>query len=140
MQEIETIQLNIPAMHKYLNVVGACLAEVMARIDNLPEAASVTYNVQLAVHEICTNIVEHAYGNIESNRITITMSLAEQLRRLEVELHDTGSTFDLTAVRPPAFDTLHEGGYGLFLVRELMDEVTYDPQPGNNRWRLTKYF
>lgn len=139
MREIETIRLDIPATHKYLNVVGACLAEIMARIDNLPDATLAIYNVQLAVHEICTNIVEHAYGNAGTQRITIMMSLAEQPRRLEVELHDTGRAFDLATVRPPAFDTLQEGGYGLFLVRELMDEVSYEPQPGNNRWRLTKY-
>jgi serine/threonine-protein kinase RsbW len=140
MQEMETIQLNVPASHKYLNVVGACLTEVMARIDDLPEAAIVTYNVQLAVHEICTNIVEHAYENTGTNRIAITISPAEQPKRLVVELHDTGRAFDLAAAREPTLDAPQERGYGLFLVRQLMDEVLYDPQPGNNRWRLTKYF
>jgi serine/threonine-protein kinase RsbW len=139
MQEIETIELNIPATHKYLNVVGACLAEVMTRIDDLPEAAILTYNVQLAVHEICTNIVEHAYQNTATNRIAMTISLAAQPQRLVVELRDTGRAFDLAAVQTPTLDNPQEGGYGLFLVRELMDEVSYDPQPGNNRWRLTKY-
>jgi serine/threonine-protein kinase RsbW len=140
MQEMETIELNVPATHKYLNVVGACLAEVMARIDGLPEAAIATYNVQLAVHEICTNIVEHAYESIATNRITIMISPADQPKRLVVELHDTGKAFDLAAAHQPTLDAPQERGYGLFLVRELMDEVLYDPQPGNNRWRLTKYF
>jgi anti-sigma regulatory factor (Ser/Thr protein kinase) len=29
-------------------------------------------------------------------------------------------------------------GYGLFLMRSLLDEVRYEPQAGNNRWRLVK--
>lgn len=139
MQEMDTIELNIPATHTYLNVVGACLAGILARVEGVDEHAVVSYNVQLAVHEIITNIVEHAYGQRAGGRVMIRVLLAAQPRRLVVELQDTGRAFDVSAIDPPELDTAQEGGYGLFLARALLDEVHYEPQTGNNRWRLTKY-
>jgi serine/threonine-protein kinase RsbW len=136
--ESDTIRLNLPATHKYLNVLGACITELLARVDGLVEPAVVSYNIQLAVHEACTNIVEHAYADLPLGRIEITFTLVEQPRRLIVDVHDTGHSFDISSVPAPDLDEAQIHGYGLFLIRSLMDEMTYIPQPGNNRWHLVK--
>jgi serine/threonine-protein kinase RsbW len=138
MNEPDTIRLDVPATYRYLNVVGACITEVLARVEGLAEPAMVAYRVNLAVHEICANIVEHAYAGQPEGRIAVTVVLITQPRSLIIDLHDTGRSFDPACVLAPNLNEGQVGGYGLFLVRELMDDVIYQPQPGSNCWRLVK--
>ena len=91
----------------------------------------------LSVHEICTNIIEHAYDN-KGGRIEIAIYLDEQSGVLTIDLFDKGHSFDLEAVPQPDLDDVPIRGYGLFLVRELMDTVTYSSASEKNHWRLVK--
>lgn len=135
----DVIRLDLPATYRYLNMLGTCLSDVVARIDGLAEADVIAYNVQLAVHEVCTNIVGHAYGDTGAGRIRVEITIMHQPHQLIVDLHDTGRAFDLDHVPAPQLGDAQVHGYGLFLVRELMDEVRYTPCGGDNRWRLVKY-
>ena len=58
----DVICLELPGTAKYLNVLTACIGEMLGRVEGLVEADQTIYNIQLAVHEGCTNIVDHAYG------------------------------------------------------------------------------
>ena len=136
-QQADVVRLNLPASYKYLNVVSSCLAAVLERLEGVVEREAVTYNVELAVHETCTNIVEHAYAGT-SGRIEVAISVCDAPRQVVVEVHDTGRAFDLTQVKEPDLEQAHTNGYGLFLMHRLVDEVTYAPQSGNNHWRLVK--
>lgn len=132
----DTILLELPATHKYLNVLGAVLAEVVLRVENLQDPNAL-YNVQLAVHEACTNIVDHAYDGVPG-RIQIRISLDVQTQELVVTLQDNGRTFDPTLVNPPDLEKAQVRGYGLHLMQQLLDEVTYIPLDQGNFWRLVK--
>jgi serine/threonine-protein kinase RsbW len=136
-QQADVVRLDLPASYKYLNVVSSCLAAVLERLEGVSERETVAYNVELAVHETCTNIVEHAYGGMPG-RIEVAISVCNAPRQVVVEVHDTGRAFDLNQVKEPDLDQAHTNGYGLFLMHRLVDEVTYAPQSGNNHWRLVK--
>jgi serine/threonine-protein kinase RsbW len=133
----EVIRLDLPATHKYLNLLGACISEMLSRVEDVDDLAAKAYNLQLAVHECCANIVDHAY-DANDGRIRATLTLAEHPRRIVVEIHDSGRTFEPEHVPQPVLGEPQVRGYGLFLMRQLLDEVDYLPQPGDNRWRLVK--
>lgn len=133
----DVIRLDVPATHKYLNLLSACVGEMLSRLDDLREMQTTIYNMQLAVQECCANIVDHAYKDTDG-RITATLTLIHEPRRMVVELHDNGRSFEPEIVPQPTLGEPQIRGYGLFLMRELLDEVDYFPQPGNNRWRLLK--
>ena len=135
----ETVELSLPADYKYLNVIGASIAALLERVQEISDKAAVTYSIELAVHEICTNIVEHAYKG-RTARIQVAMHLHEKLRRLVIELIDSGQPFDWSAVAEPDLDVPQEGNYGLFLVRNLVDELDYRREKDENFWRLVKHF
>ena len=130
-------RLDVPASVKSLPVVSNTFTAILEQVKALPEPETATYNVILSVHEICTNIIEHAYEN-KGGRIEITIQLDEASGQLTVDLFDNGKSFDLTAVPQPDFDNAPIRGYGLFLVHELMDSVTYSPAHKKNHWRLQK--
>jgi len=91
----------------------------------------------LAVDETCTNIIEHAYG-ATAGRVRVAFTFLDDPRRLAIDFDDSGQSFDLAQVQSPNLDEAQTSGYGIFLIRRLMDEVDYRPAPGNNRWRLVK--
>lgn len=138
-REPEVVRLDIPSNAKYLTLLSACIAEMLARADNLVQRETVTYNIQLAAHETCTNIIDHAYAGNKHSRIIIHLALLEQPYRLVIDLFDTGRSFDLDLTPAPNLDQPQVHGYGLFIVRSLMDEVVYQPQMGNNHWCLIKH-
>lgn len=138
-QPSELIRLDLPATHKYLNILGACISELLTRVEDVAERDAITYNLQLAAHEACANIIDHAYEGAVGCRILVTIILADCPRRLIIELHDTGCSFDPATVPAPNLDEAHDHGYGLFLMHSLMDEVTYTSRPEGNHWALVKH-
>lgn len=134
----EEVVLDLPATHKHLGVASACLAEYLSRVDGVQDAPTTVYNLQLAVQEVCANVVDHAYDGQPAGRIHLTLRLLARPLRLRVEVADTGRAFDPAELTEPDLDQPQEGGYGLFLVRSLVDGLVYEQTAGVNRWLLTK--
>jgi serine/threonine-protein kinase RsbW len=134
----ELVRLDIPANYRHLGVVSEAIADLLGALP-ITERSTVIYAVQLAAHEACSNIVEHAYAGRNDGRITLTLQLYQRPPSIVIEIDDDGTLFDLGAVPNPDLDHAHVRGYGVFLIRNLMDEMTYTPQRGGNHWRLVKY-
>jgi serine/threonine-protein kinase RsbW len=137
----EIFRFDIPAAFKFLNVISSSIKAIIEQIEVIAERDIVTHNVVLAVHEICANIVEHAYAE-KKGRIEIFVDLAMEPGRIIIDLIDKGKPFDINSVPLPDLDNAPVRGYGLFLARELMDEVIYQPGipsgKNSNLWRLKK--
>jgi serine/threonine-protein kinase RsbW len=131
------VELSLPAEHRYLKILGACIGELLAREEGMVEPGITINNIQLAAQEISANIVEHAYG-AASGRIDITMQVLQRPHRLVIQLLDMGVAFDPGTVAAPSLDAAHEGGYRISLARSLLDDLSYSTLPGGNIWRLTK--
>lgn len=135
--------LELPAEYHYLNVVSACLAALLEQVDDIAARDVVTYNVQLAVQEACTNIVDHAYAGRAGGRITVEIFLSAATsagvpRRLTVDLYDSGQPFDETQTTDASLDEPRVHGYGLLLMRGLTDGVQYERIGDRNHWQLLK--
>ncbi|MEF3273691.1 MAG: ATP-binding protein [Chloroflexus sp.] len=135
----ELIRLDLPARHAYLHLLSETIAEILRQMDITDE--TLIYNVQLSAHEVCTNIISHAYRNVSDGkgRINIIVTLHAQPPRIEIEIHDTGESFDPELVPQPNLSEAQIHGYGLFLIRHLMDVVSYTSNAHGNRWHLVKH-
>jgi serine/threonine-protein kinase RsbW len=137
MSDHSVVQLDVPATFGEVRKIDASLVELLQAAGNIDEG--LIYNMELAVHEICSNIVEHAYEGQSGGRIHAVISLSGSTsRELQIELSDAGQAFDPATVTPIDLDLPHEGGYGLFLAQALMDDVHYERRSGRNVWRLNK--
>ncbi len=139
---LKTIPFRYRADTTYLADVSRKVTTACRSLNNLPpdsKGDDFVYLVELAVSEICTNIIKHAYvgktGDI-SGRIVLT-DLG-----IQIDIYDQGNSFNPNAVPPPISDPMEpaEGGYGLHIVRQIMDIAEYEAgaQQGNH-WRLVKY-
>lgn len=138
LRQAELIHLDVPASYRYLRIIGECIAELIGHIDNLPDRDSLLYGIQLAAHEVCTNIVGHAYNNDCEARLSIELTLYLETYQLVMDFYDTGNPFDINTVQPPRLDEAQVHGYGLFIIHSLMDSVTYSSHTDGNHWRLVK--
>ena len=134
------VRLTAGATYQDVRTIDQALVDLLMGAGDIDETT--IHSIELAVHEVATNIVDHAYpdnpaGQIEAN-LTISGGTLGSKRRLAVELSDTGLPFDATAVAPVNLEVPQESGYGLFLAEALMDEVHYERRAGRNIWRLTK--
>jgi serine/threonine-protein kinase RsbW len=94
------------------------------------------YAIQLAVDEAATNIIEHAYKGNEPGDIDLK---CEPIRDgIKIVLSDHGRPFDPDSLPEPTLNVpieeLKPRGLGVFLIRQMMDEVEYqfDPETGNS--------
>lgn len=93
------------------------------------------YEIQLAVDEVCANVVQHAYRDAEPGYMEISCFLEDQM--LTIRVRDWGWGFDPDGVEVPDIEAPLEertlGGLGLFIIRSVMDRVTFafDPELGN---------
>ncbi len=77
------------------------------------------FDITLAAGEACTNAVEH--GHVTGGHFTIECAAEDDW--LKVTIHDTGKTGTCERVLP---EKHRVGGLGIFLIRELTDELTFD--------------
>lgn len=131
--------MEIPATLSHVHLLSRCACALAETIPNLAEPTVTLYNLELAIQEVAVNIVNHAYAGNEG-RIQMTLQLTEQRRQLTLVFHDTGDAFEPTLVPAPKLGELQEHGFGLFLVRALMDDVEYQSDATGNRWTLVKIF
>jgi serine phosphatase RsbU (regulator of sigma subunit)/anti-sigma regulatory factor (Ser/Thr protein kinase)/PAS domain-containing protein len=101
--------------------VAAFLADLRAPVE-------ISSDILLAVGEAAGNAYRH--GRRHEGRSEIRVRCEYQRPDLEVEIADDGAGFDEVAVaRRGTPDPLSQGGRGLFLMRELMDDVSVAPSP-----------
>jgi serine/threonine-protein kinase RsbW len=79
--------------------------------------------LELALSEAATNVIRHAYQGKEG--LPIEMVIEATGDQVCLSLYHQGRGFDPGAVAPPAFDGSREGGFGLFLIAQSVDEVRY---------------
>ena len=105
-------------------------------------AEDLVHDVVSATDEACSNVMEHAYppGQREPG---LELALNVDETQISVTITDRGLSFDPRKIPVPDLAKCRElfqtGGYGLYLMRILMDQVIYDIQPGiKNQVRLIK--
>ena len=122
MQASQKVILSFPAERRFLSLVGAVAREVCEQISGLSSSSG--YNVQLAVDEAVVNIITHAYQDDPTGLVEITFRVRAD--RLVVQIRDWGLSFDPSLVPSPDLSHPQDHGYGVYLIRRLMDDVAYE--------------
>jgi serine phosphatase RsbU (regulator of sigma subunit)/anti-sigma regulatory factor (Ser/Thr protein kinase)/putative methionine-R-sulfoxide reductase with GAF domain len=109
----------------------------------LPFTPKQIYEIDLAVDEASSNIIDHAYKGLPEGEIRIFLDHSRTA--MTINLQDDGIGFDLNGVPKPdltgPLEERRERGLGVFLIHELMDQVTYEPNTGKgNQITLVKNF
>ncbi len=117
-------QLTIPNDITFLNLIQSYIAEVAEKTGFSKNTVS---KIQLAVEEAVTNVIEHAFEQAQSEKITIVCERIPSAVRIVIK--EKGLPFDPALL--PEFDKakleneLSGKGLGLLLMKQFMDEVSF---------------
>ena len=127
----------VPADPAQLRVLNEFLREFGSAAALAPTQVG---NLELALEEIFLNIVMHGSEPGVTPRVEVSLNLGADAVTMTVE--DDGPQFDPLSLPPPDVTaTLADrkvGGLGVFLVRNVMDTVTYARTAGRNQLRISK--
>jgi sigma-B regulation protein RsbU (phosphoserine phosphatase) len=94
-------------------------------LKSLPFSKSSQFDIKLAVNEAQANVLEHVYGGKEDEKIYFTLQYYPN--RLVIIMKDTkkkNASF-LNSVQTSPLIHLEGSGLGVFLIKQLMDEVSF---------------
>lgn len=134
----EVYHIRIQADYQYIAGAYGQVGQI-ARNAGLSEEA--IHHCQLAIDEVCTNIIEHGYRAMFGEQyIELDCQLLDD--KFIITIKDNAPFFDPTQRPSPNPDTgLEErkvGGWGVFFVKKIMDEVAYRRVGQQNHLILVK--
>ena len=134
MAEAYPFSLTIPSELRLLPV-ARLFVEAVCQAGGLDPVA--INAVVLAVNEATSNVIRHAHRDRPATPLQVQCRLLSD--GIEVELLDQGPAFDLTTVPHLDPGEVRVGGRGVYLMRQLMDELTCEHRPqGGNILRMVK--
>lgn len=97
--------------------------------------------IELSIAEALNNIIKHAYKGEDKN--TIEISLEVKNKTFQIVLTDYGierSNLNKPTLEfdPNDIESLPEGGMGLFIIEQLMDEAIYLREGNKNIFTMVK--
>jgi serine/threonine-protein kinase RsbW len=96
-------------------------------------------DTQLAVEEAITNVIVHGYEGREGE-IVIACRATKGI--VEIQIEDTAPPFDPLSLPEPdltaSVDDRKIGGLGIFLIRQVMDDIVYRHEDNKNILILVK--
>lgn len=124
----ETVCVEAPGELAYRHVIlraaaAVCKLAITRVCGRRAPANGFVNQVVSAVGEAFNNIALHSYRDRPLDIVRLRMTIEPSVLHLTME--DYGSGFDLSTARVPDLDALPESGLGIFIIRSLMDEVTY---------------
>lgn len=132
------LTLHLPVSLEHLHLATGISRIMCEAVQDPALPSDFADSVELAVSEACTNAILHAQDPNGTEDLDILFTVTED--SLVVDLTDHGPGFALEEVPEPDFDSHPEGGYGLYIIRSVMDEVRYNKSNTGNTLTMVKYY
>mgnify|MGYP000544127875 CR=1 FL=1 len=131
----KTYPASLENLHEMLNFVRKAAKKI-----GFSDADFV--KIELAVEEALVNIIKHGYPE-KPGTISISCDSTKE-DCLQIEIRDQGIPYNpLAHVKLSDHDFARKnqrvGGYGVFFILKIMDEIKYERENDSNILILTKY-
>jgi serine/threonine-protein kinase RsbW len=82
------------------------------------------------------NAIRHANVDDPNKEVHIIITILGRI--LNIKVFDQGQGFDISSLPAPDFKGLNEHGRGVFIIRSLMDQVSYRKSDCGNVLEMKK--
>ncbi len=135
---MEEITLKFTKRIDYLHMVTSLARETCATIGDIKIDSNFRNAVELCVNEACVNAIKHSGDAYTSRTVNISFCIFDD--RLVINLKEQGPGYDIDNVPIPEIEKHPESGYGIYLIKAMMDKVEYERENNWNILSMTKYF
>lgn len=125
MKNLLEVDIKVPNQTKYLRLIGQIGEDVAGALErfNNSDPEELAYHINLVLTEAMANAIKHANKNDPTKDVHISINLTDDL--LSIKVYDQGQGFDISTADLQTPDPELDHGRGVFLIRSLMDSVTY---------------
>lgn len=142
---MKKISLSIDSNPDTLDLADEC---IRALCFLTPLSSVEVDGVRQAVKEALNNVIIHSYQGQKNCLIDLIVSF--QNNDLVISIQDTGIGMDpqllemdrsaVVDIDPSNIEQIPNGGWGLYLIKELMDSISYNTKAGIHTLELKKNF
>ena len=124
MNEKIEVDIKVPNQTRYLGLIGKIGEDIARTLKKYQgDREELAYHLNLVLTEAMANAICHANEGDPEKEVHITITLLDRV--LNIKVYDQGQGFDVNALPVPDFKNLEEHGRGIYIIRTLMDRVTY---------------
>ncbi len=131
-------ELLLTASDETLYTVLEAITEELDK-NGCPE--DVRTQILISTEEIFVNIAHYAYGG-EAGEAKVTIDINSQSKICTIVFKDKGMPYNPLAKEDPdttlSADERQIGGLGVFMVKRMMDSVSYRHEDGQNIFTMSK--
>jgi serine/threonine-protein kinase RsbW len=137
MKENLEVDIRVPNQTRYLSLIGKIGEDVARTLKRYKgDREELAYHLNLVLTEAMANAILHANEDDPEREIHVTISILDQI--LCIKVYEQGQGFDISTLRSPDFKSLDEHGRGVYIIRSLMDKVTYRKSNGGHVLEMIK--
>lgn len=131
------IHLELLSQARFLAAIRAMISSIAHRLGFNDACCG---QISLAVDEALCNVINHGYQKKPDGRIWISIWANEsEPCSIRIVIEDRARQVDPSTIRSRDLDDIRPGGLGVYIIREIMDEVRYEKREGGGmRLTLTK--
>ena len=130
MDNIE-VDIKVPHQTRYLSLIGKIGEDIARTLKRFRgDREELAYQMNLVLTEAMTNAIRHANEDDPAKEVHFTIAILD--RKLCIRVYDQGQGFDVTSLPCPDFQGLEEHGRGVYIIRSIMDSVTYRQHDGGH--------
>ncbi len=131
------IDIKVPNHTRYLSLVGRIGEEVAKELTrHQGDRESLGYHLNIVLTEAMVNAIKYAHAADTEKAVHIYITINDD--ELCVKVFDYGQGFDIDSVPPPDFEKLEDQGRGIFIMKYLMDSVSYKKLEDRNVLEMSK--
>ena len=139
-QPLREVTLTLPMLPD-MEIAASKTATAMAEFMQM--SADKIDEIRMAVVEACINAFEHSQATDRKVYITYAVLGDEEPEKLQITLSDTGVGFRFEDVAEPRIEeklrAARKRGWGLKIIRGLMDDVVIQSNDQGTRIVMSKY-
>ncbi len=130
------VDIKVPNQTRYLCLIGH-IGENIARTlrHYTGDREKLAYDLNLVLTEAMSNAIQHANVGDPAKEVHIEISIQEG--KLIIKVYDFGQGFDIKQYFEPR-EPLDEHGRGIYIIRTIMDEMTYQPTANGHVLEMVK--
>jgi len=114
---MDSIKLTLPTKPEYVSLARLTIASVA---NNMGFSVGDVEDLKVAVSEACTNALNHSLNKPDT---TYDLTYLVENEKLVFTVTDKGVGFEPESVNEPDLNGKQISGFGLFIIKSLMDKV-----------------
>jgi serine/threonine-protein kinase RsbW len=131
------VDIKVPNQTRYLSLIGRIGEDIAKELDKFTgDRGTLAHHINLVLTEAMANAIKYSGTRDQNKMVHICITICAE--EILIKVFDHGQGFDINSIPPPDFEALEDRGRGIFIIRSLMDSVSYKRLSDGNVLEMSK--